>query len=166
MGGISPDKIVVDGVSAGSVVVDFHLVVPETVQQQGANLLATVAESTEPIAITIGSETIEAVPADSMDPIVVTAPSNIDCVGAWTDCSLTCRKVYGIETQADGAGTACDYQHGAVDTCTAGQGECPEPPATLTAAAAPPPPSTPTSAAACTMASLALALVGVLALFM
>jgi hypothetical protein len=127
---VSADKIIVDEISANrrrlldsrrmqsdNVNVDFHIVAPASVQTQAASLVAAVDTS----AISVGGATASAISAP-----VVTAPPDIDCVGAWDTCSASCdNKFYRVTTVASGSGTACAAEHYDTSACTAGDGECP-----------------------------------------
>eukprot|EP01052_Picozoa_sp_SAG31_P050610 SAG31_NODE_11626_length_1012_cov_0.707558_2_plen_107_part_01 len=94
--GIDADKVKVNGVraDAGSIVVDFSVVVPESAASSGANLLATVAAA--PPSITVGDQELTPDMSETVSSIAVTRQESVNCVGAWTSCSATCRKVYEI----------------------------------------------------------------------
>eukprot|EP01043_Picozoa_sp_COSAG02_P067131 COSAG02_NODE_10678_length_1884_cov_104.592717_1_plen_233_part_10 len=51
---------------------------------------------------------------------------NVDCVGSWSACDVNCEKYFGITTQQSGNGNACAAQEGAMETCAAGEGQCPQ----------------------------------------
>eukprot|EP01046_Picozoa_sp_COSAG06_P053027 COSAG06_NODE_9067_length_1995_cov_4.928270_1_plen_652_part_10 len=50
---------------------------------------------------------------------------DIDCVGAWPTCQMTCAEVaFGITTTQSGSGQHCEFEHGALRECAGGDGEC------------------------------------------
>ena len=148
---VSADDIVIDDIAAGrrrlsatdsrrraqssAVSVQFHVVAPAAVSTQAASLIAAVDTS----SLAVGN-----VVATSMTPPVVTAPPDVDCVGAWGTCSASCAdKIYQITTVASGSGTACSAEHYDTMACAPGDGACPTAaPSTIPAPAPAPAPST------------------------
>lgn len=107
---------------SGGVNVDFSLEAPATVQTEAASLVAAV--DTASISIDVGGVPVQAIDAP-LTP-VVTAPADVDCVGAWDECSADCSdKVYRIQTVASGSGTACEAEHYDAASCAPGDGQCP-----------------------------------------
>jgi len=155
---VSADDIVIDDIAAGrrrlsatdsrrraqssAVQVQFHVVAPATVSTQAASLIAAVDTS----SLAVGN-----VVATMMTPPVVTAPPDVDCVGAWGTCSASCAdKIYQITTVASGSGTACSAEHYATMACAAGDGACPT---AATPTPTPAPSTTPAPAPSTTQAS-------------
>jgi hypothetical protein len=52
-------------------------------------------------------------------------PPNTDCEGSWSACTEACEKSYLVTQPQQGQGAQCQIANGATNSCTAGEGECP-----------------------------------------
>ena len=120
--GISEDAIVVDGISGGSVIVDWVLSAPLSVADQAASLVTTLASSGAAIEIVVGGRRIDA-DASSIAPLLVTKAPDVNCEGTWTECLASCdEKLFAITVTASGRGRACGASHGSSAACVSGDG--------------------------------------------
>ena len=55
------------------------------------------------------------------------AADGVDCVGEWSECGADCNKIFTITTPASGTGTPCVHDNGETNSCSAGEGSCPQP---------------------------------------
>ena len=51
--------------------------------------------------------------------------TDTDCVGAYGECTVDCRKTYAITTEVSGNGVVCPAADGHVEDCQPGEGDCP-----------------------------------------
>jgi hypothetical protein len=93
------EHIVIDSITAGSVEVAFHIVVPPAAAQAAASLFATLAAATDAIEIEIGGETIA---ANAMAPAVAMEVANVDCGGLFATCTTDCTKTYKVYKEQSG----------------------------------------------------------------
>ena len=84
----------------------------------------TLAQSTEPIPITVGGVTHSATPATSMAAPIVTQVPDRDCRGVWVSCSALCIKTYYVTVTVHGGGTVCPLVSGATGRCVVAEGSC------------------------------------------
>lgn len=80
LGGISSNNIVVSGISGGSIVVDWALIVPASVATEAASLVTTLASSGAGLNFWVGGQAISGDTSTIAAPVVTQEP-NIDCVG-------------------------------------------------------------------------------------
>ena len=117
LGGLEEDAIVVQGISGGSVVVEWALVVPSSVAELAASLVTTLAASETQIQVAVGGVQLSADTALMETPVVLQRP-DVDCVGSWTSCERGCTcgecrpRVYTITTTGSGRGQECSAAHG------------------------------------------------------
>ena len=51
--------------------------------------------------------------------------SQRNCAGAWSSCTSSCTKTYGVTAFGGALGAKCEAEDGEVQTCNAGEGSCP-----------------------------------------
>ena len=104
LGGVSESSITVNGISAGSAVVDWTLTAPFSERAQAASLVTTLSDSvtagSASLVVTVAGRPLAA-DTRSLTPPVVTRPVDVQCVGAWETCAAGCAdKVYLITAAA------------------------------------------------------------------
>ena len=88
---VAAADIIIDGITAGSVVVAFHIVVPQAVTQAATNMFATLKADTTPIEISVGGVAHSAAPSATMTaPTVMEIPAQ-DCMGVFVACDTDCK---------------------------------------------------------------------------
>ena len=130
---IAPDKVIINAIGlstrrrlqTGTTTVDFHIETPLAVADHAASMMLTLASSNETLSVSIRNETLG---ASSMAAPVVTRAPDVNCTGAWSNCTSTCSaKMYLVSITASGAGTACSADHGTTAACAFGDGNCQAP---------------------------------------
>jgi hypothetical protein len=106
--------------SAG-VDVEWHIETPPEVMGVVANLVATVAETSADITVSVGG--VELAAAAVAPPTVFKEP-DVDCVGSWLECDTDCKQYFEITMVASGYGADCETIHGAERACSVGEGAC------------------------------------------
>ena len=75
-----------------AVEVDFHIIVPESLQDTTASLMETLKESETQLEVAVEGTVMAASMASLMPPVTRSAPAPppIDCVGVWSECTAEC----------------------------------------------------------------------------
>ena len=120
--GLTADKIVVDSVVTGSVVVTWHFLAPLGVASEAASLVVSVT----PPSVG-GDAAVIATPTVTEGPLTTLSGSGslaapVDCVGSWTaTCDAACARTWTETTAVAGLGAVCP----AADACPPGTDLCP-----------------------------------------
>jgi hypothetical protein len=133
--GVAPDDIIVDGIVGGSLIVEFHVVVPEEVKAAAANIFETLASSAKELSVSVGGENVTVSTEEMSRPSFYLIPLQ-HCAGMFSSCTDDCIKTYKITQIRSGVGALCvspgcadenDCKPNEQVLCDPGDGECRDP---------------------------------------
>lgn len=122
-GGFSADRIIIDAVRAGSIIVDFHVIAPASVQQLASNAVQAMTQSDNTIEIVVNDVVLSA-DTSTMAPPAVSAPQPASSMSAFSASRVEVRisptdynSVGTLQMRFDGQewGNVCDDGFGAAE---------------------------------------------------